>query len=177
VFTPSQHAGFHAWANRRLHAACARLDEATLAADRGAFFKSILGTLNHILLVDILYMDRLLGRPSTFRALNEPLCATFAELTVRQAEQDRAYVDYFARLAPDALDGSVTFKTLLDEPQIWTVPMRIYLANLFQHQAHHRGQVHTLLSQEGVDPPPIGFVEYAIEASLVPPPVAAVQSS
>ncbi len=173
MFTPTQHAAFHAWANRRLHAACATLDEATLAADRGAFFGSILGTLNHVLLVDILYMDRLQGRPSRFARLDEPVCATFAELRVRQAEQDRLYADWAAALPADALDGSVRFTTLLAEPEVWTVPMRVYLANLFQHQTHHRGQAHNLLSQEGVDPPPIGFVEYAIEAGLVPRPVAA----
>lgn len=173
MLTPQQHAGFHAWANRRLHAACATLSEERLAADRGAFFKSILGTLNHILLVDILYMDRLTGRPSRFRRLDEPVCASFAELRVRQAEMDRVYADWVATLTPQALDGNVTFRTLLDEPQIWTVPMRIYLTNLFQHQAHHRGQAHNLLSQEGLDPPPIGFVEYAIEEGLVPPPVDA----
>ncbi|MGE0798369.1 MAG: DinB family protein [Lautropia sp.] len=170
MFTPLQHAGFNTWANGRLHAACALLPEQTLAAERGAYFKSILGTLNHILLVDILYMDRLTGSPSRFRRLDEPVCQTFAELRPRQHAQDRAYADYFAAMSPTALDHDVTFRTLLDEPQVWTVPMRIYLANLFQHQAHHRGQAHNLLSQEGVEPPPIGFVEYAIEAGIVPPP-------
>ena len=174
MFTPTQHAAFNAWANRRLHAACAGLDEAALCADRGAFFGSILGTLNHVLLVDRLYLDRLHGRRSPFRRLDESVCASFAELRAAQAEQDRSYAAYFEALAPAALDDTVTFRTLLDEPQEWTVPMRIYLANLFQHQSHHRGQVHNLLSQAGVDPPPIGFVEYAIEAGLVPPPVNAV---
>jgi uncharacterized damage-inducible protein DinB len=173
MFTPMQHAGFNAWANRRLHAACASLPQERLSADRGAYFGSILGTLNHILLVDILYMDRLCGRPSGFKRLDEVLCAGFAELRERQAAQDRVYAEYVAALPPGALEGAVTFRTLLDAPQVWTVPMKIYLANLFQHQAHHRGQAHTLLSQEGLDPPPIGFVEYAIEDGLVPPPVDA----
>lgn len=170
MLTPVRHAAFNAWANERLHAACATLDEARLRADRRAYFGSILGTLNHILLVDILYMDRLCGRPSVFRRLDETVCPTFAELRERQVEQDRIYTAYAAALTPADLAGTVSFRTLLADPQIWTVPLDIYLANLFQHQAHHRGQAHTLLSQEGLDPPPIGYVEYAIEAGLVPPP-------
>lgn len=176
MLTPVQHAAFNAWANERLHAACAPLGEARLNADRGAYFKSILGTLNHILLVDLLYMDRLQGRASPFRSLDEPVCARFAELRERQATQDRIYADYAAALSPQALEGEVRFKTLLAEPRIWTVPLRIYLTNLFQHQAHHRAQAHTLLSQEGIEPPPIGFVEFAIEDGLVPPPQAPGES-
>jgi uncharacterized damage-inducible protein DinB len=170
MFTPVQHAAFNAWANRRLHAACATLDESRLQADRGAYFKSILGTLNHILLVDILYMDRLEGRPSRFKRLDEAVCVSFAELRPRQDAQDQAFERYVQALTPQALDGVVRFQTLLAQPQIWTVPLRIYLTNLFQHQAHHRGQAHNLLSQEGLDPPPIGFVEYALEEGLVEPP-------
>lgn len=170
MFTPVQHAAFNAWANRRLLDACAVLDEARLQADRGAFFKSILGTLNHILLVDILYMDRLEGRPSRFKRLDEAVCATFPELRRRQQAQDQAFEQWVHGLDAQALEGVVRFQTLLAQPQVWTVPMRIYLSNLFQHQAHHRGQAHNLLSQEGLDPPPIGFVEFALEEGLVDPP-------
>ena len=170
MLSPVQHAAFNAWANSRLHAACAMLGEDQLSADRGAYFKSILGTLNHILLVDILYMDRIEGRPSRFSRLDETVCASFGELRTRQADQDRRYAEFAVSLTPQALESEVRFQTLLAEPRIWRVPMSIYLANLFQHQSHHRGQAHTLLSQEGLDPPPIGFVEYAIEAGLVPPP-------
>ena len=170
MFTPAQHADFNAWANERLHGACAQLDEERLRADVGAFFRSILGTLNHILLVDLLYMDRLHGRTSPFKGLDEPVCASFAELRVRQAEQDRRFIDYVASLSAHALQGQVRFRTLLSKPKIWTVPMSLYLANLFQHQAHHRAHVHNMLSQQGVEPPPIGFVEFAIEAGLVAPP-------
>ena len=170
MFTPPQHAAFNAWANERLHAACATLSEERLQADRGAFFKSILGTLNHILLVDILYLDRLQGRVSPFKRLDETLCSTFAELRQRQAEQDETFARYVAALGPQDLTREVRFQTLLARPQRWAVPLPLYLSNLFQHQAHHRGQAHNLLSQEGMEPPPIGFVEYAIEAGLVPAP-------
>jgi len=130
----------------------------------------MLGTLNHILLVDMLYMDRLQGQATRFTRLDETVCATFTELRMRQAEQDRLYGHYAEALTPLDLDADVRFQTLLAAPQTWTVPMRIYLSNLFQHQVHHRGQAHNLLSQEGLDPPPVGFVEYAIDAGLVPPP-------
>jgi len=177
MFTPTEHAAFNAWANERLLAACAALGEERLRAERGAYFKSMLGTLNHILLVDMLYMDRLTGQAARFKRLDETVCATFSELRVCQAEQDRLYGQYTATLTPQDLDANVRFQTLLAAPQTWTVPMRIYLSNLFQHQVHHRGQAHNLLSQEGLDPPSVGFVEYAIAAGLVPPPEPAGETS
>lgn len=170
MFTPTQHAAFNTWANQRLLGACATLSDARLRADRGAYFKSIWGTLNHILLVDMLYLDRLQGRASHFKRLDETVCLDFLELRGLQTEQDRLYTAYVDTLTPAALDRDVRFRTLLADAQMWTVPMRLYLSNLFQHQAHHRGQVHNLLSQEGLDPPPLGFVEYALEAGLVAPP-------
>ena len=64
----------------------------------------------------------------------------------------------------DELDGSsVGFYTLLDQPEYWEVSQRLYFSNLFQHQAHHRGQVHNMLSQAGLEPPPIGYIEYHVE--------------
>ena len=68
---PAEMARFNAWANARLHAAAATLPPEEVARDRGAFFGSILGTLNHILLVDILYRERLEGRETRFKSLFE----------------------------------------------------------------------------------------------------------
>lgn len=173
MFTAAQHAAFNAWANEHLHAACAQLGEPEIHADRGAFFRSIFGTLNHVLLVDILYMDRLQGRKIAFKGLDDILCPDFKGLRDMQARQDSIFSSYCAALTAQALHGDVTFATLLSNPQVWRVPMPVYLSNLFQHQAHHRGQVHNMLSQCGIEPPPIGFVEFCVESGVLPKPVPA----
>ena len=173
MFTARQFGQFNTWANQRLYAACEQVGEEAVRADRGAFFRSIFGTLNHILLVDILYMDRLSGRKSGFKGLDDTLCDSLQALREAQVGQDAAYRQYLASLTDEVLTGDVTFTTLLANPQVWTVPMRVYLTNLFQHQAHHRGQVHNMLSQCGIDAPPIGFVEYCVESGALPRPVPA----
>ena len=173
MFTAAQHAAFNAWANEHLYAACAQVGETAIHADRGAFFRSIFGTLNHILLVDILYMDRLQGRKSTFKGLDDILGSDFKGLRDMQARQDSIFRHYCAALTASALGGAVTFTTLLSNPQVWKVPLPVYLSNLFQHQAHHRGQVHNMLSQCGIEPPPLGFVEYCVESGELPKPVPA----
>jgi uncharacterized damage-inducible protein DinB len=170
MFTPQQHAGFNSWANQRIYRACEQVGEAAVRADRSAFFGSIFGTLNHLLLVDILYMDRLRGRKTAFKRLDETICAEFFALRDRQFAMDAEYVDYLGALDARTSAGSVTFTTLLSAAQIWTVPMPIYLTNLFQHQSHHRAQIHNMLSQCGIEPPPIGFVEYCVEEGELPLP-------
>ena len=95
---PVEMARFSAWANARLHAAAATLPAAEVARDRGAFFGSILGTLNHILLVDMLYRERLEGRETRFESLDETVHDELAPLTAAQAAEDAYYIDYFARL-------------------------------------------------------------------------------
>ncbi|MEC8164000.1 MAG: DinB family protein, partial [Pseudomonadota bacterium] len=77
-------AGYNAWANRRLHGICAELSADKISQDRGAFFGSILGTLNHVLLVDILYRERIEGIDSTFSGLNDTLHSDLSALSVHQ---------------------------------------------------------------------------------------------
>ena len=161
---PPRLAQFSEWANARLHAACATLPSDALALDRGAFFDSILGTLNHILLVDLLYRERLEGRAGDFDSLAQILHPDLVGLTAAQAASDAYYASITRDLDEEKLAEPVGFHTLLDAPEYWEVSRGIYFSNLFQHQAHHRGQAHNMLSQAGLDPPPIGFIEFEIES-------------
>ena len=161
--TPHLLAEFNAWANARLHRAAASLPAAEVARDRGAFFGSILGTLNHVYLVDLLYRDRLEGQQSTFKGLDDILHADMAGLTTAQAEIDDYYLAQTRSLTEADLDQAVAFTTLMDQAEEWRVPLRVYLANLSQHQVHHRGQAYALLNQAGVDVPSIGFIEFCMD--------------
>ncbi len=159
---PATLARYNAWANARLHKACATLSAAALAKPRKAFFGSIMGTLNHILLVDILYRDRLEKKPTRFKLLNETLYTDLAALSQDQQEQDRWYIDAMARLDPARLSEPFPFYTLPDN-QYLSCPLDVCLGNLFQHQIHHRWQTHGLLSQADLDPPPLDYITFRIE--------------
>ena len=159
-------ARYNAWQNRQLSNVVQTLDEASLTQDRGAFFGSILGTLNHILLVNILYRERVEqdGR-SHFTRLDEILHRDLVHLTRAQREEDSWVERHLASASEEALDTeTVGFYTLLEEPEYWEVSQRLYYSNLFQHQVHHRGQAHNMLSQCGLDPPPI-----VSSSTLLPP--------
>jgi uncharacterized damage-inducible protein DinB len=154
---------FSAWANQHVHTACSTLPTIEIALDRKAFFRSILGTLNHILLVDLLYRERIEDKKTRFCSLDEILYDDIDELRQAQAASDDYYATLLQGMTAADLNEPQGFHTLLDEPEYWQVPKWVYYSNLFQHQIHHRGQAHNMLSQAGIDPPPIGFIEYQLE--------------
>jgi uncharacterized damage-inducible protein DinB len=160
---PHTMALFSAWANRRVLDACQGLEPGEVERDRGAFFGSILGTLNHILLVDLLYRERIEAVPTRFKSLDEILHTSLVELGDAQAQSDAYSAGLLDGMTEAQLDEPMGFYTLLDDPEYWEVAKRVYYTNLFQHQVHHRGHVHNMLSQAGIDPPPIGFIEHQVE--------------
>ena len=105
-------ARYNAWANKRLYAAASTLSADALAEDRRGFFKSIMGTLNHVLLSDLIYRERLEKKPTTYTTLDEILYTDFAELREAHAGQDAWYVQYAEALDPAALDGTLSFDTV-----------------------------------------------------------------
>jgi uncharacterized damage-inducible protein DinB len=141
----------NAWANHRLLTACAGLTEAEFLARRTGFFPTLKATLNHILVVDWLYVDALEGGdlgPAAY-ADEEP-CATVAELQQAQTAVDRRLIDFCA-----ALDGAAlgrTVRLIRADGDRFERCDRVLL-HLFQHQVHHRGQVHAMLSGTSVAPP------------------------
>lgn len=161
---PNIAAQYNAWANKRLHGICAELPAAAVAQDRGAFFGSILGTLNHILLVDILYRERIEGIDSTFNGLDDTLHTDLTALSAQQSAEDQRWVALTKEVDIDRLDEPFVFWTLgLDNRDRREVPKHIYFTNLAQHQAHHRGQVHNMVSQAGVKPPSLGYIDFRME--------------
>lgn len=170
---PNILAQYNAWANARLHGICADLSEDDVTLDRGAFFGSILGTLNHILLVDILYRERIEGIESTFKGLDDTLHSDLTSLSAHQAEEDARWVALTKDVDADRLDENFVFWTLgLDKRDRREVPKHIYFTNLAQHQAHHRGQVHNMVSLSGTKPPSLGYIDFrmAMDRSLITTP-------
>jgi uncharacterized damage-inducible protein DinB len=144
----------NAWANHRLHEACAQLDEGAYKAWRTSFFPSIHLTLNHILLVDWYYLDALDNGGRRWRELyelgDEP-CPSLALLRREQAGADRRLIAVCEALGATGTDATV----VLNRPGDRQYPERVQdvLAHLFQHDIHHRGQVHAMLAGTAVPPP------------------------
>ncbi len=140
----------NAWSNHRLHAACAKLSATDYTAERSGFFPSIQWTLDHILIVDRLYLDALEGQPKPNEAYTDELRLAFAALWAAQAAEDKRLIAYCAALAPERLGEPVK---LLRKDGIEIDSVATVLPHLFVHQIHHRGQVHAMLSETPVAPP------------------------
>ncbi len=157
-------ARYNQWANRRLYAAAAGLHEADYMRALPSFFGSLHATLNHILVGDRVWMGRLTGHEETkIRSLDQILYAELAGLRVAREAEDARIVNFADELDEPTLNSTLRYKTTKGEAQ--ATPLRLVLGHLFNHQTHHRGQCHGLLSALGVkDPPPLDLIFYVREA-------------
>ncbi|HCS43172.1 MAG TPA: damage-inducible protein DinB [Pseudomonas sp.] len=160
----------NAWANHRLAGAWGQLSEDELAASRVSFFPSLSATLNHILTCDWFYVDALERELrgddphpdcSVFFKHDKP-CSTAAELKREQALVDRRLIAYCEQMRDAELGKIVTIAR--DTPQ-HDSRLRL-LSHLFEHQIHHRGQVHSMLSGTRVEPPQLDEFFCAGESGL-----------
>ena len=141
----------NAWANHRLLNTCARLPAAEIAASRTGFFPSIIHTLNHILTVDWLYISALEGNCIGGAAFEPEIPFTLlADLAREQRAADRRLVDHCRQLDDETLAARVSIPRAT---HVQVEPGDRVLLHLFQHQIHHRGQVHAMLSGTSVAPP------------------------
>jgi uncharacterized damage-inducible protein DinB len=148
----------NAWANHRLFAACAQLDQAEFEAPRTGFFPSIRSTMNHLLTVDWYYIDSMQRSIShspvntDFLAFFEPEepFATCNALQTEQSASDACLIDLCKSLDARALDREISVPR---RRGVVREPLVRLLAHLFEHQVHHRGQVHAMLSGTRIAPP------------------------
>ena len=145
-------AAYNRWANRRLYAAAAALADDQYRRDVGVYFKSVHGTLNHLLTADRIWMHRLQGTGEQPRALDVILFEDLAALAAARAIEDERIMGFVAALTAAALDAQCEYRTLNGTPQ--RQPVREILAHLFNHQTHHRGHAHAALTRLGIPEPP-----------------------
>jgi len=154
----------NAWSNHRLLAACARLTQEELEAARTGFFPSLKATLNHILIVDWFYVDGLEGGWLGPKAwANRTPCATVADLQREQAAVDRRLIAVCDALTEQSLGATVRLNR---DTRVQTERRDRLLLHLFQHQIHHRGQAHAMLSATQVKPPQLDEFFSVAEAPL-----------
>ena len=147
--------------NQRIVESAGQLSEAQLKNDRGAFFKSVLGTLNHIIVGDIIWLTRFCSHPASekaleyFRTLDHPqsldsvLFDDLKNLQEERAKIDEIIINWIAGLSEKDLEDRLSYQNMAGEPQ--KKPVESLVSHLFLHQVHHRGQATTLISQSGVD--------------------------
>jgi uncharacterized damage-inducible protein DinB len=155
-------ARYNQWANARLYNACTDLSDAERKQPRKAFFGSIHGTLNHIMVGDRIWLSRIVPWDApVVIPLNSELYADFAELRREREKQDAYIIDYVNGLSEARIAGDVSYATTSGSPNV--MMLGTILQHFFNHQTHHRGQAHDLLSQTPVAPPPLDLLYYVRE--------------
>jgi uncharacterized damage-inducible protein DinB len=154
----------NAWANHRLLTACSILSQGDFEAERTGFFPSLQRTLNHIYVIDLFYVDALEGGwlgPTAWK--NEVPYPSVSDLKPAQAAIDRRLIAACDALTPELLNGFVRVNR---DVRVQTERRDRLLMHLFQHQIHHRGQAHAMLSGTSVEPPQLDEFFAAEEAPL-----------
>jgi uncharacterized damage-inducible protein DinB len=141
-------AAYNRWANRLLYDAAAELAPDELSRPTGAVFGSLVGTLNHILVADRIWLKRFTGEGDAPARLDTILFDKLPKLRAAREEEDERIVAWIDRLDDKALAGRFTYITVTD---VRTVSQRLApaLAHFFNHQTHHRGQAHMILTTLG----------------------------
>jgi uncharacterized damage-inducible protein DinB len=154
----------NAWANHRLLSACARLTQAEFEAQRVGFFPSLQATLNHILIVDWFYVDALEGGTLGPAAWADRIpCPKLEQLHAEQRAVDRRLIAWCEAMDEAGADRIIQVHR---GSRIQTERADRLLLHLFQHQVHHRGQAHAMLSATSVPPPQLDEFFSAGEAHL-----------
>ena len=151
-------ANFNKWTNEKIITSCKKLTETEYKKDRGAFFSSIHGTLNHLLVVDRAYISRIEGKDHNLKGLNQILFESLHQLEEARIKEDKHLVDLVNSLSKENMHKEITYKGF--ETGNTTYTINILLITLFNHQTHHRGQIHNMLSQAGVKPPQIDVLDF-----------------
>ncbi len=146
---------YNAWQNRQIMGFIEVMDEGALRLDRGAFFGSIMNTLNHILWGDTMWMSRFsdaFSPPQIPSAEHINYTPNAQAWTVARKEFDARMSDWAAELSDADLSGDLTWTSGMTGTRM-TMPRALCVAHLFSHQTHHRGQVHAMLTAAGSKAP------------------------
>jgi uncharacterized damage-inducible protein DinB len=147
-------AGYNRWQNESLYNAADTLTDAQRKEQRGAFFGSIHGTFNHLLWADQMWMSRFAGtpRPKGNRPADSTAeCDTWDELKAARRAFDATIFGWAAALDASWLQGELTWFSGAAGREV-TKPKWLLVTHMFNHQTHHRGQVHCMLTQFGLKP-------------------------
>jgi uncharacterized damage-inducible protein DinB len=149
-------ARYNEWANERLYAMARALPDALYRRDVGAYFKSMHGTLNHLLTADRIWMRRLTGTGDHPERLDAIIFDDLPSLASARQQEDERIKDFVEGLSDSSFEEMLDYRTLDGTPH--RQRRGEILAHLFNHQTHHRGQAHGILTMLGVDPQPLDLL-------------------
>ncbi|PRD45915.1 damage-inducible protein DinB [Phyllobacterium phragmitis] len=152
-------AAYNSWANGLVYDAAAKLSDEEYRRDMAAFFGSIHGTLNHIMVADRVWMKRFTGEGDHPKTLDTILFEHPAALRAAREAEDRRIIAFVDGLDGKAIAGRFTYITVTD---VRTVSQRLApaLSHVFNHQTHHRGQVHAMLTALGHEAPSLDLSRF-----------------
>jgi uncharacterized damage-inducible protein DinB len=174
------HANYNQLMNDRLYKAASRLTKEELNTDNKSFFKSVLGTLNHIIVGDIIWLKRLAKSPSSTsslryvlefenpKSLSIVLFKEFDKLKEERHKFDDIIIDWVFNLSEADINQCISYTNMAGVS--FSKPFASLINHLFLHQVHHRGQVTTLLSQYGVNFGETDIIEIINECNTKPAP-------
>lgn len=152
-------AAYNQWANSRIYDACANLSEEEFGRNTGAFFGSMMGTLNHILTADRVWMKRFTGEGDAPATLDAIIHRALPALRAAREAEDKRIVQWVDGLSDKAFAGRFSYMTVTD---MRTISQRLSpaLDHLFNHQTHHRGQAHMILTVLGRPSVPLDLIYF-----------------
>ena len=153
-----QMCGWHVWAIERFFASVDRASDADYRLDIGLFFKSIHGSVNHMLVVERLWRGRLNGVPAGLKSLDQELESDRAKLKELVLDSARAWWPYVDAMSSEEFHGLLHYKNLAGQEM--ALPRISLVHTMFTHGAHHRGQVTTALTQLGLETPELDYPYY-----------------
>jgi uncharacterized damage-inducible protein DinB len=152
---------YNRWANQRIYTAVAALPPDIYMADRGMFFRSVHGTLNHILVADRIWLFRITGEGNKPQTLDEILYDDFEALKAARIAEDERILKVVSHMPAAQFDQPLAYANMkgvaLEDPCV------MVFGHLFNHQTHHRGQIHSALSQAGYEPPALDIIYFQRE--------------
>lgn len=152
-------AAYNRWANRLLYDAASLLTDEEFGRDTGAFFASMDGTLNHLLVADLIWMHRFTGQGELPAGLDLILHDEFDELREAREATDERIIEWIAGLSQHDLSGRFTYTTATDMKTV-SQHLAPAMAHFFNHQTHHRGHAHMILSVLGERPPSLDLIYF-----------------
>ena len=154
-------ARYNRWANRRLYGAVAQIEPEEFTAPRSGFFPSIAKTLNHLVVTDRIWMGRFTNKLSDHKSLDEAPYDDLSALTAAREAEDQRIIAFFKQLPQSQIESALDYRNMAGEAK--SSEMLPLLAHFFNHQTHHRGQAHGMLSSTRVAPPALDMVYFIFE--------------
>lgn len=152
-------ARYNGWANALLYAAAAEMPEEDFARETDAYFGSLKGTLNHILVADRIWMRRLTGEGETYPKLAMILHEDLASLAAARIAEDERIADWVGGLTNADFTEDFHYANMAGDP--FVDRLDLLLCHFFNHQTHHRGQAHALISALGHTPPSMDLIYFS----------------